>query len=68
MLMINRRLGESIRIGEDTFLTVTRFNGNQVSLGFDAPTSVIIQRYEIYKRILAEKKVELDNLLNRRKA
>lgn len=54
MLVLSRRVGESIVIGDEIFFTVLGFKGNQVSLGFDAPDSVTIHRNEIYQKIKAE--------------
>lgn len=55
MLKLSRRIGESIVIGDNIFITVLGINGNQVSIGFDAPSSVIIHRHEIYQKINYEK-------------
>jgi carbon storage regulator len=55
MLSLTRRIGESIAIGEDVFITILACKGNQVRIGFDAPSSVAIHRYEIYQKIQAEK-------------
>ena len=46
MLSLTRRIGESLLIGEDVFLTVVGTNGNQVRLGVDAPIEVRILREE----------------------
>lgn len=54
MLILSRRVGESIVIGDDIFLTILGFKGNQITLGFDAPDSVIIHRNEIYQKIKTE--------------
>jgi carbon storage regulator len=55
MLSLTRRVGESIAIGEEVFLTVMACKGNQVRLCFSAPNSVAIHRYEIYQKIQSEK-------------
>jgi carbon storage regulator len=54
MLILTRKLGESITIGDDIKVTVLGIFGRQVRLGVDAPTSVIVHREEIYKRIQEE--------------
>jgi len=54
-LILTRRAGESIIIGDDIVVTVLSINGNQVWLGIDAPKEVPIHREEIYDRIQAEK-------------
>ena len=56
MLVLTRRVGERIVIGDTIFCTILGFKGNQISLGFDAPDSVIINREEIYKKIQSEKR------------
>ena len=51
MLILSRRLGESIVIGEDINVTILDVTGNQVRIGIDAPKSVSVHREEIYKKI-----------------
>jgi len=55
MLILTRRVGETICIGDDTTVTVLDVNGNQVRIGVNAPRDVAVHREEIYKRIQAEK-------------
>ena len=55
MLILTRRLGESVKIGDDVTVTVLGVKGNQVRLGFTAPKNVAVHREEIYQRIEAEK-------------
>jgi carbon storage regulator len=54
MLILTRRPGESIRIGDDVTVTVLALNGNQVRIGIAAPRTVPVHRQEIYARIRAE--------------
>jgi carbon storage regulator len=54
MLILTRRIGESVRIGEDVTVTVLEVKGNQVRLGINAPKSVAVHREEIYQRIAVE--------------
>ncbi|MFJ5483736.1 carbon storage regulator CsrA [Pectobacterium actinidiae] len=51
MLILTRRIGEIIRIGEDITVTVLGVNGQQVKLGTSAPKDVNVHREEIYDRI-----------------
>lgn len=54
MLILTRRVGESIKIGDDVSITVLRVKGNQVRLGVNAPRTVSVQREEISERIKSE--------------
>lgn len=54
MLILSRRVGESVVIGGDISITVLRIKGNQVRLGVNAPKSVAVQREEIPERITPE--------------
>lgn len=51
MLILTRRIGETIRIDDDIEVTVLGIRGNQVRLGVSAPDSVEVHRQEIYERI-----------------
>ena len=51
MLILTRRPGEAIRIGDDVEVYVVAVNGNQVRLGIKAPRSVAVHREEIYEKI-----------------
>ena len=55
MLILTRRVGESLMIGDDVAVTVLGVKGNQVRLGVDAPREVAVHRQEIYERIQADK-------------
>jgi carbon storage regulator len=54
MLILSRRPGESLTIGDDIVITVVSVNGNQVRLGINAPREVRVLRDEIYKAIREE--------------
>jgi carbon storage regulator len=54
MLLLTRKLGENIRIGDDVKITIVEVKGNHVKLGIDAPPNIKVHREEIYERIQAE--------------
>lgn len=54
MLVLSRRLEETLIIGDDIKVTVLGISGNQVRLGISAPKVVSVHREEVYKRIKAE--------------
>ena len=58
MLVLTRRVGESICIGDDIKITVLGLNGNQARIGITAPEDIPIYRDEIYKRIVQERENE----------
>ncbi len=55
MLILTRRVGESLVIGDDINITVLAIRGNQVRIGINAPKDVSVHREEIYERIQNEK-------------
>jgi carbon storage regulator len=54
MLILSRRPGESVKIGDEVTVTVLSVKGGQVRLGFSAPPNVAVHREEVYERIKAE--------------
>ncbi len=54
MLILTRRVGETLKIGDNVNVTVLGVKGNQVRIGVDAPRDVSVHREEIYNRIQQE--------------
>ena len=55
MLILTRKVGEALMIGEEVTVTVMEVKGNQVRIGIKAPRDVEVHREEIYERVQAEK-------------
>ncbi len=54
MLILTRRVGETVMIGEEISVTVLGVKGNQVRVGINAPKNVAVHREEIFERIKSE--------------
>jgi len=63
MLILTRRIGETLMVGDDVAITVLGVKGNQIRLGVDAPKDVSVHREEIYQRIQRERGEEGTNRL-----
>lgn len=55
MLILTRRIGETLMVGDEVTITVLGVKGNQVRIGVNAPKDVAVHREEIYQRIQREK-------------
>ncbi|MDO6514703.1 MULTISPECIES: carbon storage regulator CsrA [Neptuniibacter] len=58
MLILTRRVGETLMVGDEVTVTVLGVKGNQVRIGVNAPKDVSVHREEIYQRIQREKEEE----------
>jgi carbon storage regulator len=58
MLILTRRVGETVMIGDEVTITVLGVKGNQVRVGINAPKAVAVHREEIYDRIKREKQAD----------
>ncbi len=58
MLILTRRVGETLMIGDEVTVTVLGVKGNQVRIGINAPKTVAVHREEIYQRIKGENETD----------
>jgi len=61
MLILTRRVGESLIISDDMKVTVLGIKGNQIRIGVSAPREVAVHREEIYNRILREREQDMQD-------
>lgn len=60
MLILTRRVDESLMVGDQVTVTVLAVKGNQVRIGIDAPKDVAVHREEVYDRVQQEKTQQLE--------
>ena len=61
MLILSRKIGEKIMIGDDISVSIIEVRGDQVRIGVDAPKSVKVFRQEVFDAILAENKAAAES-------
>lgn len=66
MLIVTRRSGERVMIGDDIVVTVAGIKDGQVRIGIDAPKEIAVHREEIYERVKAEERGDIPPLAGRR--
>lgn len=58
MLILTRRVGETLMVGDDITFTIMGINGGQVRVGINAPREIEVHREEIYRKIQAKKELK----------
>ena len=61
MLVLSRKRGEQVYIGNDIVVSITEIKGDRVQLGFDCPRQVPVHRAEVYHRIHSEQQADVSS-------
>ncbi len=61
MLILTRRIGESLYVGDDIRITVLSVQSKQVKIGLTLPDDMVVYREEVYRRVIEENKMALKN-------
>lgn len=64
MLVLTRRLGETIVIGDDIIIKIVDIHGKQIRIGIEAPSEISVYRGEIYERIMQENRAAAESARN----
>lgn len=59
MLILTRRPGESVYVGDNIRITVLSLQGKQVKIGLDVPSDMVVYREEVYRRVMEENRLAL---------
>lgn len=59
MLILTRRPGESVYVGDNIRITVLSLQGKQVKIGLDVPSDTVVYREEVYRRVMEENRMAL---------
>lgn len=60
MLILTRRPGESLYVGDDIRITVLSIQGKQVKIGFTLPADTVVYREEVYKKVMEENRMSVE--------
>lgn len=60
MLILTRRPGESLHIGDNIRITILSLQGKQVKIGIDVPPEMVVYRDEVYRRVMEENRMALE--------
>ncbi len=61
MLILTRRPGESLYLGDDIHITVLSVQAKQVKIGLTVPQDMVVYREEVYRRVMEENKMSMEN-------